>query len=84
MRLRRDRRHRVGSGRGSVSSRMAPSTGFMTFAFVMMFTPAERRNIVGRSPATVFDNRGSIVGHPNVVVVSVIANGCDAAGQQER
>jgi hypothetical protein len=49
--MRRNRRHRVGSRRGSVSMRrcVATSTGWT------MITTAIRRHLVARSPATVVD-----------------------------
>ena len=50
---------------------MATSTGYMTFTVVMMVTAAERRYIVIRSPATVFDIGGFIVSRPNAYAVGV-------------
>ncbi len=64
----RNRRHRAGSRRGSVSSRRFVAT-FTGWTIVSMVTAAIRRHMVARSPATV-DNIGRfIVNRPNTPIV---------------
>ncbi|MGA9109597.1 MAG: hypothetical protein WB290_04805 [Smithella sp.] len=78
--MRRNRRHRAGSRRGSVSSRsVSISTG------PTMITTAIRRHLVVTSPATVVITKGFIVSPSNVpsVVVSVSANRYEAAEQKD-
>ncbi|MGA2525805.1 MAG: hypothetical protein ABSF79_04225 [Smithellaceae bacterium] len=80
--MRRNRRHRVGSRCGSVTSHrcVATSTGWA------MVTAAKRRHLVAMSPATVIETEGFIVSRPNTpsVVVPVSATREEATGQQDR
>ncbi|MGP8003823.1 MAG: hypothetical protein ACLPSL_08510 [Smithella sp.] len=78
--MRRNRRHRAGSGRGSVSSCSVAASTYWT-----MITTAIRRHMVARSPATVVETKGFIVSPSNApsVVVSVSATRYKAAEQKD-